>query len=1722
MKKVAVIFVLVFCLSLVSAVWWNPFSWFEPRLSPGQELLYDNQINVTFDMVATGGNAYYYETMTIGYYEIKPGDVLMYDVYWTSEDDFIAIDYSTIDRTTLRGSETKDQNEIMAHPGLGDLSSHALNTWYHREFELRGSHAGKTIEKFDFACESDNGGRKTAYFRNIKIVNKNTGEERNFLPDGSRLNHAKHIGTAGSSLDSVGWVDILDELEVEFDMASTSGNDYYYEQITSVNDCQIQPGDVLMYDVYWTSEDDFIAIDYTTNEGSTLRSHTRTFDQNGIRAHPGLGDLSSRALNTWYHREIELPGSHAHEGILKFDIACESDNGGERTAYFSNIKIVDGEGNVKLEVEGEIEHAKHMGTAGSSLGSIGWEGEGNGEISLEISVSTTKDVFSVGEQITLTSGTADMRISEQSISANVIEGDMSRVVIEKEDVDLGENNLFDERRNIYSSPVQTSIDSGEMIYSSAQNNFRERPNFKGYIIQFDEEPILKRKVELERKQKEIEEYIEKSFVLNPVRWYKQIFSRVDVGKELKEHQLGVYAEHLELKNKIKQKLGIKELKTLGEYKLAFNGISLDVSTQEAREIEKISGVKKVSPNYQVETMLMDSVPLIGADQVWEVNYDEKFDLNDDGMIDSNDHKIVLDAILGRGCNSMSGRSCDLNGDGSVDASDIQMISNIISGVTSLGYTGEGITIAIIDTGVDYTHEDLGGCFGEGCKVVGGYDFVNDDSDPLDDHGHGTHVASTAAGDGVLKGVAPGADIWAFKVLNSGGSGWSDDIIAAIERSYDLNGDGFVYGVDSQETDSEDIVDVISMSLGGPGNPDDSMSQAIDNAVDAGVVAVIAAGNSGPSEQTIGSPGTARKAITVGASDKYDNIAGFSSRGPVIWEDEEGNEKAIIKPDVVAPGFDICAAQWENAWNEYECIDNEHTAISGTSMATPHVAGAVALLKQKNPDWTPEEIKSSLKETAVDIGESVITQGYGRIDVLGAVGLERPMIAEIETSEEVSGIFDIIGTAKGEGFERYEVYYSLKDSDDWNLICEDDEIVEGDVLCEDFDSGILIDGEYEIKLVVYGSGERLSEGYGIFEIDLIYINEPMNNDIYRAGDSIDLIGNIEGDIENYVVEFSGDEGLTWSENGITLVNGGTEQIIDDVFATWDTSGLEEGFYDLRLIVNYAFGGIAEESIQNIYLDPILKEGWPIRLDFNFDSHNEGIGVWPGELAPQFYDVDNDGEKEILFLERTDNKAYLGEKIGEIHAFETSGLEVDGWPIEIISEESYIGWLFDSPITIADINGDNKEEILILLYASSSKVIIYGYNFAGEREYELVIEDCNINPVSLVVFDLDNDLNKEIILKCSDNFVIVKDLEQIKIPLLPSTKGSGFGSTPAIGQFDDDVEYEIVVVDPQSSRTRVGIYNHDGGVLGGWPKEYGNDYAWGSPVVGDIDNDGEHEIIVGGFGGLFVINRDGSLKWMKEGNYWTRITLSDLNSDGKIEIITTMSFGYLRIFNWDGSDYLNWDGSQRGYFSSVTKDIDGEGIKEVFSLDYGEVFGYKNDGTLIDEFPLPISRGTYHSNILQIEDIDNDGRIEIAASIDWSLNEDLSGELYLWEIEGFGEESDWPQFQHDPQHTGCYDCQETQTPATTNPPSRIENNGEEDLIVEITMKIQAKIRGEWRDYLDVYDGHHLIRAGETKELSLIWNGEDVRMSSGTRDYRVYVSAETDEPKGFVEGSWEFDVV
>ena len=397
----------------------------------------------------------------------------------------------------------------------------------------------------------------------------------------------------------------------------------------------------------------------------------------------------------------------------------------------------------------------------------------------------------------------------------------------------------------------------------------------------------------------------------------------------------------------------------------YNGVQLLVDAQRIPQIQRLPGVKAVHRLRPQRVALSRSLPQVGAPSLW-------------GLL------------------------------------------------ASQGLDGRRVSIGIIDTGIDYLHADFGGP-GQGyeendptvitdvvagitfptAKVVGGYDFVGDDynasvveksvpqpdPDPMDCYGHGTHVAGIAGGQGVTRegkpytgpysatldldnfriapGVAPRAELYALKVFGCGGSTLMTT--AAIEWAVDPNGDG----------DFSDRLDVVNLSLGAPfGSPLDPSAVASDNAALAGVVVVAAAGNQGDVFYVVSSPSVAARAISVGASVLGDALPTFTARGP-----RRGD--GALKPDLVAPGQGIVSAQAGSG--------SGSRALSGTSMAAPHVAGAAALLRQLHPSWSVAELKALLINQAQNfLAQPGSSRKYG----LGRVGGGRLALSGLEGLAQV--------------------------------------------------------------------------------------------------------------------------------------------------------------------------------------------------------------------------------------------------------------------------------------------------------------------------------------------------------------------------------------------------------------------------------------------------------------------------------------------------------------------------------------------------------------------------------------------------------------------------------------------------------------------------------------------------------------------------------------------------
>lgn len=273
-------------------------------------------------------------------------------------------------------------------------------------------------------------------------------------------------------------------------------------------------------------------------------------------------------------------------------------------------------------------------------------------------------------------------------------------------------------------------------------------------------------------------------------------------------------------------------------------------------------------------------------------------------------------------------------------------------------TGSRITVAVLDTGI-YPHRDFGS------RIAVFKDFINGHSNAYDDNSHGTHVSGIIAGDGTAsrgkyRGIAPGCNIAAVKVLDRNGEGSSKTVVEGIKwviehaEEYGIRIINLSFGTTPESTQGEDSV----------------LVKAVEEAWDCGITVVSAAGNNGPGRGTVTVPGISRKIITVGSLDdriytdeRGRKYANYSGRGPT--------KSCIVKPEIVTAGSGIVSCSNKR---------DGYTVKSGTSMAAPIVTAAIALLLQKKPYLTPAMVKIRLHDTAVPIRLPKEQQGWGMLDV----------------------------------------------------------------------------------------------------------------------------------------------------------------------------------------------------------------------------------------------------------------------------------------------------------------------------------------------------------------------------------------------------------------------------------------------------------------------------------------------------------------------------------------------------------------------------------------------------------------------------------------------------------------------------------------------------------------------------------------------------------------------
>lgn len=824
-----------------------------------------------------------------------------------------------------------------------------------------------------------------------------------------------------------------------------------------------------------------------------------------------------------------------------------------------------------------------------------------------------------------------------------------------------------------------------------------------------------------------------------------------------------------------------------------------------------------------------------------------------------------------------------------------------------------IIVAVVDTGIDYTHPELGSCTltqvnNYDCPfILPGISITSMSSDPIDAVGHGTHVS------GIITGMTDNSygiasinhllKILPVRVFDTTGSTTLDTVAA-----------GIIYSTNHG-------ANIINLSLGmGPlKNIPDTLKQSLDFADGAGVTLIAAAGNENDDTGKGYWPASYYKVISVGATDHNDQKAGFSNYGLRVDMMAPGTETVSLRAgttDMYCP--DACGQH---------VINTKFYRANGTSFSAPAVAGAAALLLAHDPSLSPMEIRFLLRNGADKISglEFDLNYGYGRLNAASSLTSSIPPVAVITSPENMTslsgGQLSIIGTAIGRNFSSYTI---------------------------------------------------------------------------QTGISL--------------------QPASWSSEYITLVNGGTQPVTNDVLGTIDLNLLATNLYTVKLEVTDTSGVKSEWRIA-INIDKDILTGFPYSTEDR---------IWSSSITD---DINGDGQKEVLFASY-DHKLYL---------VNSSGNNQSGWPVTLQ------GSVYSSPV-VADINSDGIKEIIISDYSHK----LSAYHPSGNLLWSVDTDNIHNSPV---IGHFTQLVYNEIMILGYSGYLEIYDGVGNRIinqRILPS---GGYILYPVVYDSNHDGRDEIIFpMDSNSSGSNksIKIYTYDSSSKNLIEKKsitvpciQNNELS--GPSVGDIDNDGTPEVIAGckstPFLGIWDIE-SGNLEWFysfdvvaRQQNLFyaysfsTPVTLADINNDHNLEIITAgtlvrgdwSDYGFgITAFTSSGQVIDGWPYFFEGQGAEappVVGDINSDGYDEIIAgegsllEDIGsKVYILHHDGTAAEGWPKMTNGGIRAA--ASIADLDGDGKIEIGVG-------STDGKYYVWNTMGnTSDYSQWPMFAHDAYHTGVY--------------------------------------------------------------------------------------------------------
>lgn len=973
--------------------------------------------------------------------------------------------------------------------------------------------------------------------------------------------------------------------------------------------------------------------------------------------------------------------------------------------------------------------------------------------------------------------------------------------------------------------------------------------------------------------------------------------------------------------------------------------------------------------------------------------------------------------------------------------------------------GAGVTIAILDTGLDASHEDVhanlwtnpgeipGNTLDDDANGyvddVLGYDFADGDADPSDDHMHGTHVAGIAAavGDNAvgIAGVAFEARLMGLRGLGSTGGGTTSSIT-----------EGIVYAVDNG-------ADVINASFSGPGRPQ-AISDAIAYARAAGVVFVAAAGNDSAST-TSAFPANDPGSIAVAALASDDTPASFSNHGVKLDLGAPGGGDGPPPAGALDPASSVLSLLSADGdlshYGAHLLVSPGYARLSGTSMAAPYASGAAALLLATHPGWNVEQIRQALRVSARDVGAAGIDldSGYGCLDVAAALLMPEPLVAHLSApragllAEDVE--VEIRGSAFGPGFESWtvEVGAGALPSTWTNLAGPVETPVEEGLLAS-WPLGSVPDGEYVLRLVVRRGEEEFSDRVPV-AVGNASITSPPPTAALRAGAIVDIRGTAAGaGFLGYSVEWRR-AGGAWNSTGIVR-SSPSEPVIGDVLATFDTAAVGNADrVDLRLRVD-SDSGTTEKRRSGLTVDPTLREGWPRPIVPVADHQYLTVA-----------DVNDDGTKEIL----------VGSG-DEVLVLRHDGRAHPGWPKRVTG--SHPGTTTTGSPVVADLDGDGRVEIV-----ATNRHEVFAWTEDGTLLDGFPVTSAVFagGGANLAAGDLDGDGDDEILCSAEGGSEALDGDGEALASWNAESEWND--SALAVADVDGDGRAESAFYHRLGSAlvapSSLALRSPERVLLDGWPRRVKAGLLHPRVGMADLDGDGFLDLLMVGedprraritprafdadgrkvklarFSDRSLCAMPGAACRTRTGNL---VSFADTDGDGRDE-----GWLYMRTpaasASGDGfGQFLRIDAQGFGpavpgaahrllqedlrFGATAIADVDGDGDQELVSGFSGEEAGATRrravivadpDGTLDPAFPKPVPQfvpsdgdpaampsadfphfdDDRHASPA-VADLDGDGLKEVV----WV--DPVLYQVFVWNVAGVPspEFADWPMLHHDPKH------------------------------------------------------------------------------------------------------------